>query len=565
MKTKRLLSLLFSAVMVLSCCSFAVSAAEGTTKIKEVNVSQYKDAELTGDNESSYFPLTNLLDGARSTFSYPESGTDGAYITIDLAKRYKLKRLELYSRQDGVIDIDSRTNFKILLSNDADFTDYEEAAEYDGTADTSFSQNGSLTLELSGKDAFRYIRILKTAQGFWAWGELKAFADVTVTQITDSTNQITLNGWYLQDDASLSAAFAPTNILDGSNDTFLYQMNGEYNYFTVDLGNEYYIDMIEMDKRNDGAASWYYVHDISMYGSNTLMTETEDGVKNEELSSLDAYGYDKLSYIQMLPENDPDRQFPLVDISKGYSEMVKDTGTPYRYITYKKNNNQTFTELSEFRAYCVNPEIYESILSQNMITISFTDEIDETSIDNESVKVYVDGIEKGVVCNLADDDYALTIDIGQVYYSSKITVAINGIISKRGVGIDKSYVLEFDTPPAIDVNEEDFVIVDADGENNPQINSLSEAKSGKVSAKLKFSNNTPDKDETVVILSLLLDKKDNTVIKADEKRVLLAKNSETEIMTDGVVIENSEKYKLRILVWKDYNLLMPWVASKTIY
>ena len=47
LKKKRLLSLLFSAVLVLSCCSFAVSAEKGTTKIKEVNVAQYKDFELT--------------------------------------------------------------------------------------------------------------------------------------------------------------------------------------------------------------------------------------------------------------------------------------------------------------------------------------------------------------------------------------------------------------------------------------------------------------------------------------------------------------------------------------
>ena len=234
LKKTRLLSLFFSAVIALSCCSFLVSAEESAKKSKEVNVAQYKNVVLTGDEESSYFPIGNLLDGARSTFSYPMSGTDGAYITIDLAKRYKLKRLELYSRQDGMIDIDSRTNFKILLSNDADFAEFKEVASFGGEADASFEQNGSLEIELDGKDAFRYIRIEKTAQGYWAWGELKAFADVTLTKITDSSNQITLNGWYLEGDASLGETFSPSKILDGSNDTYLYQMNGEYNYFTVD-------------------------------------------------------------------------------------------------------------------------------------------------------------------------------------------------------------------------------------------------------------------------------------------------------------------------------------------
>lgn len=562
LKKIRLFCMLFSAIMILSCCSVCVYAEKGATKVKEVNVAQYKDAVLSGDAESPYFPISNLLDGARTTFSYPQSGTDGAYITIDLAKRYKLKRLELYSRQDGGIDIDSRTNFKILLSNDSEFAEFKEAASFEGQADDSFQQNGGITLELDGKEAYRYIRILKTAQGFWAWGELKAFADVTVTQITDNSNQITLNGWYLEGDAALGETFSPSKILDGSNDTFLYQMNGAYNYFTVDLGDEYYVDMIEMDKRNDGQASWYYVHDISMYGSNEVMTQTDGGVKNEELPSLDAYGYDKLSYIQMLPENDPDRQFPLNDINKGYSEMVRDTASSYRYLTYKKNNNQTFTELSEFRAYCVNPEIYKSALSGNIISIDFTDKIDESSIDT-SVALTVNGEKKDASCSLSDDGYTLLVELGQTYYSSKISVTVDGIVSERGVKLDKAYVLDFDAPPAIDVKEEDFIIMDAQSET--QITSLVEAQSGKVKAKLKFSNNTPDMDESVVILSLVLDKNDNTIIKASEKRVILPKNSQTDVVTDEIVLPNTGDYKLRVLVWKDYNIFMPWVASKTIY
>lgn len=559
MKKKRLLSIFLLAVIMVGCCYIAVAEESAT---KTINVAQYKDVVLSGDNQSPYFPISNLVDGARSTFSYPESGTDGAYITIDLKKRYKLKRLELYSRQDGVIDIDSRTNFKISLSNDADFAECDVAASFGAEADASFAQNGSLEIELDGKNAFRYIRIEKTAQGYWAWGEIKAFADVTLTKITESSNQITLNGWYLEGDASLGETFSPAKILDGSNDTFLYQMNGEYNYFTVDLGGEYYVDMIEMDKRNDGAASWYYVHDITMYGSNTIMTETEDGTKNEELPSLEAYGYDKLSYIQMLPENDPDRQFPLADVSKGYSEMVKDTGTPYRYITYKKNNNQTFTELSEFRAYYVNPEIYESTLLGNVITIAFTDKIDETSID-ENVVVRVNGEKKDALCSLSDDGYTLLAELGQAYYGSKISVTIDKIVSKRGAELDKAYVLEFDAPPAIDVKEEDFVIMDA--KTKTQILSLDNAASGKVQTKLKFVNNTLDKDESVVILSLVLDNNDNTIIKANEKRIVLPENSQTEVITDEIVLPSEGEYKLRVLVWKDYNLLMPWVASKTIY
>ena len=171
--------------------------------------------------------------------------------------------------------------------------------------------------------------------------------------------------------------------------------------------------------------------------------------------------------------------------------------------------------------------------------------------------------KKDASCSLSDDGYTLLVELGKPYYSCKISVTIDGIISERGAELDKAYVLEFDAPPAIDVKEEDFVIIDSQSET--EITSLADAQSGKVKTKLKFSNNTPDADESVVIISLVLDKNDNTIIKANEKRVILPKNSQTEVTTDEIVLPDTGDYKLRVLVWKDYNIFMPWVASKTIY
>ena len=122
-------------------------------------------------------PTGDVVAGAAS------AATD--WYIVDLEKAYKLTEVRLYSRGDEPTTTDNwMGEFVIEVSNSILFPENETVnlggigATIEGTGVTS--RETPFVAELDGSEAYRYIRLRKTAWTYFGWAELEAYSDVEI-------------------------------------------------------------------------------------------------------------------------------------------------------------------------------------------------------------------------------------------------------------------------------------------------------------------------------------------------------------------------------------------------
>lgn len=558
---KKLLALFLAALLCAAAVPF-VSGEEGLTKRVLVNVAQYKPVNAGSVHHD--FPLANLVDGRRQDPSIviPESyeGTEATgyaddWFAIDLLRRYRVERIELYDRYQ-VQDEGGRQFFHILGANSADFSDAVVLGGMGAQDDSIFPDDGPFVIDLNGMRAFRYIRLQRTGDGYYGYSELKVFARQTVTEVSRGmpaeASYSTVAGGY---------TYGPERAVNGTNTdpSDAWVAEGElqnYHFLTVDLGSAQHIGMIELEDRVDNAnVSTRQANAI--YGSNS---KAEPETLTQEKYATEEMGYHKLTEIGEFWQyigGESGAEFTFPKLADGVYREVCDDRQAYRYITFKKTY-QLSAVLGQIRAYVVHPEVVSVTRDSQYLYVGFSDEMDFSTFGADSVLLRAqDGGDTGVAAQ-RHDAYTVRLDISNLDRQRSYTVSVNkNVRNEKGTAMAADYSERMDNLSQIAVSDITFHH-SADGSGVP-LTDLSGIET--VSAKTTVQNFTEAEREVSLYLAQYSPNGRLLQINMDSKKV---GNEATSLVTSlgfggGMELDSA----LRAYVWDcTDDSLMPLCGEK---
>ena len=576
MKSLKVFSAVCAAVIVLSAYPMVQAAVYPVTKTELVNVANGKPVFSSDPDTHTVadWAVSNLTDGDRGTFTLSEFGPDRAgaeAFTIDLLRRCKIEKIEVFDRYD--YDVSSgRANFDIIAANNDDFSDAVTLATLGATDDALFPHGGAYTVTLDGGSAYRYVKLQRTAPGDYQYAEIKVWAEQTVTDVARGTKPDRIITDALADKSHWIYDFAPPEAaFDGDTTTFWLEDGSAYRYYRVDLGKPYHIGMIEMTTRDMSADEsigdiWSKKY-IKIYGSNTddVTSSIFDpySAPPGDSDALDI-GFKKLAQVGADNPIDGEMVFPSMWIPAGteaengrpgkFQSTVDDT-EPFRYFTYK-HYLSLGASLSTFSLYVIHPEANSVSIDGDSIFINFSDEMDTSTLNSDNIAVYADDKRVDFAVDFPDG-YTTELKLDRTYYDAKIKVELSkDIESAKDVNLADDVAFNIVAPRAVEVST--FILQDKKHEKGNAVTSLDGLS--QAGAYIELKNNMPDKSENVIVLTVLYDE-NNTIIAMNEKRATVEPLCEETIIC-GLDIENGTKSRMATYIWRDYNVMKPWVNRK---
>ncbi len=569
--------------LVLAVCLIAafeaplmVSAEEyPVSKTELVNVAENKPITASDIHAVPEIPITHLVDGERGTWMQSECGPDRAaseVLTVDLLRRCKIELVELYDRYD--LDYPSgRQYIEIVGANKADLSDGVVLGSLGAQDDTLFPHGGKLSFELDGKKAYRYVALKRTGGGDYMYGEFRVWAKQTVTDIARGITNDSVISDALNDSNHWIYDFGtPENMFDGSSSGDWIEDGNAYRYMRIDLGREYNIGMIEMTGRDySGSGSidneWARKY-INLYVTNNDSTDNTiyDPYSKPDDNELAELGFKRIVKLGPAAVIDCENPFPAYFVPSGSEETYGNAGSfqatvddtmSARYLVYK-TTLEVGTGLSSLRAYVVHPEVLGGEFATDTITVNFTDEMDTSTFNEDNIKVYVDDVKKTPVIYY-DDDYTLKLQLDKAYFDATIKVVLsNDILNQKNVGLLNPETVTLLAPPAIEIKDFAFT-ADALAEG-AAIDALAGTPEAGVRATLK--NHMPEGSEKAVMFIMAFDE-NNTLIGIDEYSNTIDAGNEVPFIC-GLDFNGETPARLTAFIWRDYGLMKPWMASKTI-
>lgn len=418
---KRILSMLTALGILIPTVAVTPTASAGTAEplTKEVYANVAQNKPVKAGSYSETYPITNLVDGKRSTFivgggsltdnesGKPSGDGKGWWFTVDLQHRYNIERIELWDRYNTA-DEGGRRWFKIFGANKADFSDSVELAVMGDENTGAFPDNGPFAVNLSGERAYRYVKMERTGGYYYGYSEFKVFAKQTVTDV--ARNKTATAG-------ITDATYSTNAVLNGKNTASWDAWYGGYtggNWLSVDLGSEQHIGYIELENMI-GQADAGARKSKGLYGAK----EFTDAIGETFAASANVTGVDgvkKLSHIGAAEDyigwDDP---FPMASATEtnAYSVSVDDS-VAYKNVVY---HNETYPTgscmaLGAFRAYVINPTVTETSVADGKATVLFSDNMDAATVTADNLKVKDSStLETVAVSNLQTDGYKVTFEL----------------------------------------------------------------------------------------------------------------------------------------------------------
>jgi len=369
------------------------------------------------------------------------------WFTVDLEKRYPIEKIVLFDR--GGTDTSSmRGSFKILGANKSDFSD---GVELFSTSDLSaeefeefFPKNGSMTLNLPDKTPYRYIKYQKFNVTAAQIREIQIFATVTATNIARNKATYSTPSFDSVQGNSYSASYGHERLVDGdlttnwqsaASDNTTYfggeKIGSHYASATLDLGAEYPVDAVRLYAAQNAAEAdrGYFAlytsrNPVTANDMSDLQADTKRyyNLTHSELTALTDYDYTPLVYSNSAPQSvslsDGTTYVPFETSPGGYT-LALNAESPFRYLTYRKTSTAYQGVLSEIKAYVINPFVSQTDVDYNNITVSFSDEMNPSSLSPDTVSV------------IDMTDFS-EVDIASLSYSSyNLYITANGLVSGR--------------------------------------------------------------------------------------------------------------------------------------
>ena len=385
---------------------------------------------------------TTNTDLPGGTWTYGSSGTN--WIQVDLLKRYKIEKIELWDRQFD--QPENRRNFSVRGSNDPTFATYTTLASIGSSNNnTLWPPLGVYTIDLSStKPAFRYIRFQKTNFAYTCLDSLKVFASCTATEV--SRNASATAGT-----EHSSGQYPASKAVDGLNsspdDCWVYDYtNNNYDFLRLDLGDPRHIGLIEIEGRQINPDEESARNNFNIYGSNAV---TISDAVNLATPNLDAVsGYTQLTSLANPGTINSYSPFPPIysttQTRPYYQASVNDIDA-YQYITFKKTA-KTAAIIGEMRLYEINPEVNSSSFNEGTVTVNFSDVMDANTLTASNVTVTKNGSTPVTYtdASLSEDGYTYTLNIPN-FEAGTYTVSLNtSVTNTYGIPL-VSYSADFIT------------------------------------------------------------------------------------------------------------------------
>ncbi len=402
---------------------------EPITSTKKLNVAMRKPVYSSG--YPADYPLTNLVDDNRSTFTVPGSlssipeGYEGSttqdasknWFIIDLEKRYTIDSIEIYDRFNQA-DEGGRRALSIEASNSISFQD---ATKYDvldslpdGTQDTLFPDNGCFTAKGNG-NAYRYIRIRRTGGYYYGYSEIKVWANQDVTEVTRN-KPVTVS---YQDSSTYAGSDAVNGTVTDAHDAWVANESSSYHFLTVDMELPQHIGLIEMIGRRNGGSDFDTRNNWYIYGSNQLAEKTA----LTTVATLPAStGYTALLCTRSFG-NYLSGEYIFPPYPAKLQQVFSDKES-YQYLTFKRSSAGS-TYLGEARGFVLNPMVNRITEENDVIQIDFSDTMDEASL--QDIRVY---------SGATGDEISSSVSLSENLYTAYITPETTAPLYQIFIGTD---------------------------------------------------------------------------------------------------------------------------------
>lgn len=511
---KKYLSLFMGFLLTLNLFVFHTVSAEDTGLTKRVLLNVAQNKIITSNQASTYSP-SNLVDGNKNTFVVPTGGdsTKTEFI-IDLERRYKIERIELYSRFDGGLDYLGRQYFEFIGANKDDFSDAVRLDYMEEQNDEIFPPSGCFTSSLDGKAAYRYIKLKRTGGGYYGYSEICVYAYQSVTEVSRGKAVVTSPGSAISGDKAVNG----TN--NDSMDAWVNDKINEYNYLSVDLGKPLPVGMIEIEGRNITSENPATRQDIAVYGSNSS-DNLSALASSAKLTEDD--GYSELLNIGVFTKY-LSNEFPYGKYPLFFRSSVSEKQS-FQHITFR-NTTLHCSAYGEVRVYVVNPEILSVTWDSDYLYINFSDEMNENAGDYISL-ANANGSFK--------DSYTYALDIKDLKKDESYELLISkNAESKKGVMLAEDYLLRIKSLNTL--NAEKISFFDETDNKSDDLYGLSEIK-----AKTSVYNNGKTEKTAALYLSVydtegrmkLIDES-KLVVPSGEKRDFETSLAIKDILDDGI-------------------------------
>lgn len=345
------------------------------------------------------------------------TGNKNDWFIVDLGRRYKISEIKLYPKQSSPAQPNMYA-FNIEGANEVSATTWKKLGGL-ANDDANAPADTSPYVTKGDGNAYRYIRIRKTAGTHHIYSELEVYADITATNVAIGADAVARASY---------STFTGNKTVDG---TINYASNGwrvttapgadkTPNNLVIDLGAEYPLEIVEIHSNSTGAI---YNKNITAYGYSAASGKPDVTTDNSGATkTLFSTGN---------------------GVSGGYQKFHFDKGN-YQYLVISKTKNEVVW-LTEVQAYTVNPEAYDVAVNDDTITVKFTDKMEVSTLvaDNfeiDGVTLSNPRVEAGY-----DMGYEVTFNYsGKIVNGAKLTIS-DKVRNQNGIEMAESKELTLNT------------------------------------------------------------------------------------------------------------------------
>ena len=530
---------LITALVLSFACVGAFAEITDVKVEKNINLALHKSVVSSGGNTNAGL----LTDGLYNTSAVLGTAVKDETFTVDLGRLARLTDVKLWPVQSPVSIAGAKmSDVALEVSGDGDVWTTLAVQE---TVSSSLTKESVFSFELDGEEYYRFVRIRKTQEGLYEYGELEVFADVNAIEVSRGKT-ITATS----ESSAAPTAYTWASVVDGVTTAYGWLVENDLHgekCIAVDLGKEQAVDWVEMYTRRGTAVGAAYNRNWIAYG---LGEGDEDyllspgGVGTQIFTSLATSG-SQANFPANIEANDP----------KNHLYETLDGKTEYRYFSFRKTDYHL--GLAEIGIFSIMPEVIGAELDGLSLKVSFSEEMDTDTFSDIVVKI--NGVEANFSAD-ALDDYTAVLELDNIYYGAKVDVVIpESVKSVRGFGTCASVETCY-FPQALEISGP--VFINGTDEESTEITELSGNRAAGV--KMTFKNNQPQIAENIIMVAVLYDA-NHTIIRMDEiKETLLPSSDEQTLIAGFDLPADTTGHTLSVFVWKEYRFMSPWFTHKSI-
>ena len=239
---------------------------------------------------------------------------------------------------------------------------------------------------------------------------MRVFAYQDVTEVSRNKNIVADSE---HSSGSYPAKNAVNGTISGAADMWFASDDVNYHLATIDLEKARHIGLVELYGRNDSASiadNWPNRLGWDIYASNEFVEPSLLASTSKITNSAYTKLYGSTAADPSYKYKSDDNYFPRYQPDKKPFAAVLDDSQSYRYLTVKHSQSLE-SAISEIRAYVLNPMVNAMDVQDGVVTLEFSDVMDEATITNENIKLYNEsGASIDITPVLSEDGFSVSFE-----------------------------------------------------------------------------------------------------------------------------------------------------------